>query len=234
MKDEDTAEFLWQAKLSKGDYHASMTDVMSMEWLERRLAPAFKKLFGDKKMILVLDNASYHHGFDEEVGVPETNSKYNVELLRKFGAKSITVRRKQTALNVGVAEFHFEVPQDAGPTFPGVISVGGVSKEEVAIATREYLQLHPTKLVERVEAFMQGKGWELIWTPPTCQRSSRSSCFGSMVRRMSASILKWGERCTMFGNRFASIGMGTRGGQDRRGGGSRPTVRSWSLMPLAR
>ena len=138
MKDEDTAEFLWQAKLSKGDYHASMTDVMFMEWLERRLAPAFKKLFGHEKMILVLDNASYHHGFDEEVGVPETNSKkYNVKLLRKFGAKSITVKRKQTAPNVGVAEFHFEVPQEAGSTFPGVRSVGGVSKEEVAIATRE-------------------------------------------------------------------------------------------------
>ena len=89
MKDEDTAEFLWQAKLSKGDYHASMTDVMFMEWLERRLAPAFKKLFGNKKMILVLDNASYHHGFDEEVRVPETNSKkYNVELLRNLGQRA--------------------------------------------------------------------------------------------------------------------------------------------------
>ena len=119
-------------------------------------------------MIFVLDNASYHHGVDEEARVPETNSKkYNVELLRKFGAKSITVKRKQTAPNVGVAEFHFEVPQEAGSTFHGVRSVGGISKEEVAIATREYLQLHhPTKLVERVEAFMQGKGWELIRTPP--------------------------------------------------------------------
>ncbi|CAN0433341.1 unnamed protein product, partial [Ascophyllum nodosum] len=158
----DTAEFLWQAKLSKGDYHASMTDVMFMEWLGRRLAPAFEKLFGDKKMILVLDNASYHHGFGEEVRVPETNSKKYT-----FGAKSITARRKKTAPNVGVPEFHFEVPQEAGSTFPGVRSVGGVSKEEVAIATREYLQLHhPTKLVERVEAFMQGKGWQLVWTPP--------------------------------------------------------------------
>ena len=30
-KNEDTAEFLWQTKLSKGDYHASMTDAMFME-----------------------------------------------------------------------------------------------------------------------------------------------------------------------------------------------------------
>ena len=53
-------------------------------------------------MILVLDikNVCYHHDFDKEVGqgsgvrVPETNSKkYNVELMRKFGAQRITVKR---------------------------------------------------------------------------------------------------------------------------------------------
>ncbi|CAM9886349.1 unnamed protein product, partial [Hapterophycus canaliculatus] len=84
-----TAEFLWQAKLARGDYHAAMTDTMFMEWLEHRLAPAYNAVpeFKDKKMILVLDNASYHHGFDAEVKVPETNTKkHNVELLRKYGA----------------------------------------------------------------------------------------------------------------------------------------------------
>eukprot|EP00903_Cladosiphon_okamuranus_P012038 g11303.t1 len=85
LEDEETAEFLWQAKLANGDYHAAMTDSMFMEWLERRLSPAYNAVpdFKGKKMILVLDNASYHHGFDVEVKVPETNTKkYNVELLR--------------------------------------------------------------------------------------------------------------------------------------------------------
>ncbi|CAN0283484.1 unnamed protein product, partial [Ascophyllum nodosum] len=56
-----TAEFLRQAKSAKGDYHAAMTDAMFMEWLQHRLTPAFNEVFPGKKIILVLDNASYHH-----------------------------------------------------------------------------------------------------------------------------------------------------------------------------
>ncbi|CAM9566934.1 unnamed protein product [Sphacelaria rigidula] len=70
------AECLWQTKNGKGDYHDAMTDKTFMDWLQKCLTPASKKVFGgDKKMILVLDNVSYHHGFDQEVKVPESNSK---------------------------------------------------------------------------------------------------------------------------------------------------------------
>ena len=35
------------------------------------------------------------------------------------------------------------------------------------MATRTYFQTyHPDKLLEKVERYMQGKGWELIWIPP--------------------------------------------------------------------
>ncbi|CAN0476883.1 unnamed protein product, partial [Ectocarpus sp. 8 AP-2014] len=76
-----------------------MTDSMFMEWLEHRRSPAFNAIpeFEGKQIILVLDNASYHHGFDAEVKVPETNTKkHNVDLLRKFGAKSIRVEQTAT------------------------------------------------------------------------------------------------------------------------------------------
>ncbi|CAB1111725.1 unnamed protein product [Ectocarpus sp. CCAP 1310/34] len=168
LEDEETAEFLWQAKLAKGDYHAAMTDSMFMEWLERRLSPAYNAVpdFKGKKMILVRDNASYHQGFDAEVKVPETNTKkYNVELLRRYGVRSIKVKR--AAANGRVVQQRFEVPTDEGSTLPDARREGGVSREEVATATREYFRLnHPEKLEERVETFMREKGWELIWTPP--------------------------------------------------------------------
>ncbi|CAN0419128.1 unnamed protein product [Ectocarpus fasciculatus] len=168
MEDEDTAEFLWQAKLAKGDYHAAMTDSMFMEWLEHRLSPAYNAIpeFEGKKMILVLDNASYHHGFDAEVKVPETNTKkHNVDLLRKFGAKSIRVKRKEG--EQGFVEHNFEVPSEPGSSFPAGNREGGVSRAEVATATREYIRLnYPERLEERVVTFMKKKGWALIWTPP--------------------------------------------------------------------
>lgn len=188
MENEETAEFLWQAKLAKGDYHAAMTDSMFMEWLERRLGPSYNAVpdFKGTKMILVLDNASYHHGFDADVKVPETNSKrYNVELLRKFGARSIKVKR--AADNGKVVEHNFEVPTDEGSTFPDARREGGVSGGEVATATREYFRLHhPEKLEKRVETFTREKGWELIGLRLTCLHSNRSSFFGSMASSMSA------------------------------------------------
>ena len=70
MRTEPTAKFFWQEKSAKGDYHAAMTDTMFMERLEHRLVPAFEAEFPGEKLILVLDNASYHHGRDAEVRVP--------------------------------------------------------------------------------------------------------------------------------------------------------------------
>ncbi|CAN0587529.1 unnamed protein product, partial [Laminaria digitata] len=63
-----TAEMLWQAKKKTKDYHDSMDQDMFMRWLEFRLTPAFKAEYWkdgrQPKMILVLDNAPYHHGWD--------------------------------------------------------------------------------------------------------------------------------------------------------------------------
>ena len=43
----------------------------------------------------------------------------------------------------------------------------GVTKEEVALASRAYFQvLNPDKLLEKVEAYTKVQGGELLWTPP--------------------------------------------------------------------
>lgn len=118
---QPTAEYFWQAKLAKRDYHAYMTDVMFMDWLRHRLTPAFVDQFvADMKMIVVLDNASYNHGFDPEVRVPETNSKkYSPGILRKNGATTMTVKRRVTNADGGevARDFNVKVPLE-GTAFP--------------------------------------------------------------------------------------------------------------------
>ena len=60
----------------------------------------------------------------------------------------------------------FEIPQEPDSSFPNA-NQGGVSVAEVALATRQFFQLHrPEKLFEKVKTFMRCQGWELIWTPP--------------------------------------------------------------------
>ena len=70
----EMAEMLWQAKKNTKDYHDSMDQDIFMRWLQYRLTLAFKaRCWKDEKqpnMILVLDNAPYHHGWDAVVGVP--------------------------------------------------------------------------------------------------------------------------------------------------------------------
>ena len=43
-----------------------MDGEMFEKWLEIRLIPAFTAQFPNKKMILVMDNASYHHELNHE------------------------------------------------------------------------------------------------------------------------------------------------------------------------
>lgn len=110
--------------------------------------PAFKAVFGDKKMILVLDNASYHHRFDSEVGVPKSNTTmHNTVLLRKYGADEITVQREESDDKGGkkVVIHNFEV-QEAG-SFPNSNSKcgNGVTAAELALAIRAFFQLATRK-----------------------------------------------------------------------------------------
>ena len=121
-------------------------------------------------MVIVLDNASYHHGFDSEVGVPESNTKaHNTVLLRKYGAEKITVQREESDGKGGkkVVTGNFEVPESE--SFPNSNSRcgSGVTAAELALATRAFFQLRPPKkLMEKVESFVHRQKWQLIWTPP--------------------------------------------------------------------
>ena len=57
---------IYESKKAKGDYHENMNGTMFCRWLKERLFPTFKALFGRRKLILVLDNAPYHHVHPED------------------------------------------------------------------------------------------------------------------------------------------------------------------------
>ena len=54
-------EMIFQSKKAKGDYHQNMDGTMFLRWINNRLVPTFKAVYGNKKLVLVLDNAPYHH-----------------------------------------------------------------------------------------------------------------------------------------------------------------------------
>ena len=61
-----SCEFIFEAALDSEDYHKNMNSTVFMQWIRNRLIPTFQRKYGRKmKMILVLDNARYHHPHDE-------------------------------------------------------------------------------------------------------------------------------------------------------------------------
>ncbi|CAB1100446.1 unnamed protein product [Ectocarpus sp. CCAP 1310/34] len=209
MEDE-TAEFLWQANPANN------------------AIPEFE----GKQMILVLDNASYHLGCNAEVKVPETNTKkHNVDLLRTVGAKSIRVKEGEQ----GVVAHNFEVPTEPGSSFPAGNREGGVSRAEVATATRENIRLnHPERLEKRVLTFMKNKGWALIWTPPYMPSLQPIELFWQHGKQYVSVTFELKRKMREVWVQIVKVGTGTRNGQARRGGRRQPILRSWLNTPLGR
>ena len=64
-----TAEVVFEEVYEDGqdpsDYHNTMNAAKFNAWVKNRLLPTFAAMYPGKKMILVMDNASYHKGRDE-------------------------------------------------------------------------------------------------------------------------------------------------------------------------
>ena len=99
-----TCEYLFVGKKNTGDYHDMMNNENFMEWVDKKLIPTFKARFPSKKMILVLDNAPYHHVIDY---APPTKKGELVDYLRQQGCTELEVEMKDGK------RMNFDVHDDA-------------------------------------------------------------------------------------------------------------------------
>jgi DDE superfamily endonuclease len=77
-----------KAESHTGGYHDNMNSEKFKKWVENRLIPTFKWLYPGKGIILIFDNAHYHH--KHEVGslssktkaqLLDLAAKYNIEYI---------------------------------------------------------------------------------------------------------------------------------------------------------
>jgi hypothetical protein len=52
---------MWKAESHSGDYHNNMNSKNFSKWVDCKLIPSFEKIYPNKKMIVICDNAPYHH-----------------------------------------------------------------------------------------------------------------------------------------------------------------------------
>ena len=179
------------AKSKTGDYHDNMDGEGFSWWLLHRLIPAFKFKYGDDmKMILVMDNAPYHHQmsnelYDDDVSVAKATKPTLIQVLIKLGVKEVKIPRQGKFLSFKVpvtepAEFTAynadsskkrkmpKAPADY-PIYNN--SPKGPSTEELRHATLELVkEKQPSALASKVEAMFVALGWFIIWTPPYCPK----------------------------------------------------------------
>ena len=101
---EHTAEYLFEGKTKSKDYHDQMNNQNFQEWVETRLVPTFEVEFPGKIMILVLDNAQYHHN----IALPNLNDlkkKDTVDLLKHHGSFRMQRERARSCFYTYYAVF---------------------------------------------------------------------------------------------------------------------------------
>ena len=180
-KDKVTAECMWKSGIKTGDYHDNMNSEMFLNWVRDKLVPTFERENPNKRMILILDNAAYHH--KREVGnLASCTKKQLRDITDKYSIQHIDVPLTINRLNV------LETDPDVtahveGEDYCRIMLNGSVdvfarahaknpmipTSDELKLAILNYLKVHNREVLEcQVELYLNARGHEVVWTPPYC------------------------------------------------------------------
>jgi transposase len=156
------ADLVYEANKSDEDYHKSMNGELFVKWMENRLLTAFRAMFPLKKMILVMDNASYHHhrGADY-VNLGTMNKEQVINFLKKYNINSITLPRKSHDGTTKEVVFPSDVWHKKG-------GANAPTKAELETKAEEILKSHPELTRTEIQKILHYHSYEVIYTPPYC------------------------------------------------------------------
>jgi transposase len=153
-----TAELIFETLgADSSDYHTAMDGERFLLWLRNRLLPAFEARYPGKRMVLVLDNATYHHVYGDDWITPSQMTVTEcVSFLQHHRVKSIIVERDGVQHTFAAAVFgQRDKKKTPAPLRP-----------ELQAAVRAHLESHPSINRTEVEKLMTAAGHTLVYTPP--------------------------------------------------------------------
>jgi hypothetical protein len=174
-----TAEVVFEEVLEDGqddsDYHNTMNGPKFIAWVRNRLLPTFKEMCPDKKMFVVLDNASYHKPRDESwVSSSKSMNKHELaHQLIDLGVEQITTQGDRQRV----------IPSHL---FSANVSVGGPSKDDLLASVAQWLVEHPDHNKSVVEQLLGDAKHAVIYTPPFCPEVQPIELLWSKVKRLVA------------------------------------------------
>jgi transposase len=156
-----SCELIYQADKDGGDYHNNMNGSMYMQWLINRLLPSFAERYPGQKMVLILDNAAYHHHRGADWINPHRLKKAEMAAkLIELGVSSISIQRQKKG-TLSMEQHVFDAASFArhgGRHAPTLAEL----KAELMM----YLAAHPGMNRTEVAKLFAAHRHELIYTPP--------------------------------------------------------------------
>ena len=173
--------------IEPADYHDTIDGTKFIAWMKNRLIPAFKRKYRGKRMILIMDNAKYHHARGEDWMTPaEMNRGQCADFLRQIEVKRISGEVRKRKKDFAASSFSAD-EKDGGPTLK-------LLRGEID----QWLQSHPEANVEVPTQLVRDvrNGSRIIYTPPYESRGcSPSSWCGTRQSRKwhwaRAEIASW-------------------------------------------
>jgi transposase len=159
------------------DYHNTINGEKFVAWMRSRLFPAFKKLFWHgrrrPRMILVLDNAKYHHHRGPEWISPYKMKRGQLaDFLRQRSVPSITVEGGRVILS---NKFSANSRSAGGPTL-----------KQLKAAVSQHLAAHPEINTTVPQQLMEDQGFSLLYTPPYVCQLQPTEPVWAQVKRLVA------------------------------------------------
>ena len=173
-----TAQFVFEAaSLDSSDYHNSIDGEAFTLWVKNRLLPAFQACFPGKKMIIVMDNASYHKPRDFDWITPYKMGKTAcVSFLTSQGVKEFSAKRDDETVSFPQRTWHLHARNKAAP-----------SVKELQAAVKAHLKQHPEINKMKIDKLLEPLGHSIVWTPPFVPEVQPIELVWAYVKGMVAS-----------------------------------------------
>jgi hypothetical protein len=149
-----SCELIKEGLVDSEDYHKNMDSQVYMQWVRNRLIPTFKHRYPGKNMILVLDNAKYHHPRGADWINPNQMSKLAMADWILDRAPGITVQRDGSNWYFS-RQSMYERGGKHAPT-----------ADEMKRWIKDYLLQHPNMNRTLLRQAFDAEGWKLVYTPP--------------------------------------------------------------------
>jgi hypothetical protein len=147
-------ELIFESLIDSEDYHKNMDGQVYMQWIHNRLIHTFKHRFPGKKLILVLDNAKYHHPRGADWINPNLMTKLAMATWISEHSNGINIQRDGTNRYFGRQSL-FERGGKHSPTI-----------DEMKQWIKTYLVQHPHMNRTLLRKAFDAEGWQLVYTPP--------------------------------------------------------------------